>query len=274
MIHPITFPNLGLEFTISPVAFNLFGKDIYWYAIFIVSGILIALFLGKKDDGKYGLKWDTILDFIMIALVVGFICARIYYVVFRWDYYQNHLSEILQIWHGGIAIYGGILGALLTAYIYCKKKKISFLRLCDYCAPYLPLVQAIGRWGNFVNQEAYGAITNSFFKMGIYDVTSGGYIFVHPTFLYESLWNLLIFIVLMIWRKKDTKKGEIFYGYMFLYGVGRAVIEGLRSDSLYLFNFRISQILAIFFAIFFGILLLIERKKKKLLTKTEKYGKF
>ena len=255
-MKPIIFPNLGLEFNINPVAFSLFGKDIYWYGIIIVTGILIALFFMKRDDQKHGLKWDTVLDFLIIAIPIGIICARIYYVVFEWDYYKNNLGEIYKIWNGGIAIYGGIIGAIITAIFFCRYKKISFLSLCDYCAPYLPLVQAIGRWGNFVNREAFGGITNSFFKMGIWEENIGRYIFVHPTFLYESIINGLIFIFLYIKRKNSNIRGELFYWYMILYGIGRAFIEGLRTDSLYLFNFRISQVLAVLFAIFFGIILL------------------
>ena len=126
-MHPITFPNLNLSFDINPVAFSILGKDIYFYGIIIVAGIIIALFLMKRDNGKYGLKWDDVFDFLMWALVFGIISARIYYVIFKWDYYKNNLNEIYKIWHGGIAIYGGIIGALLTAFFYCRKKKISFL---------------------------------------------------------------------------------------------------------------------------------------------------
>ena len=149
IIKPILFPNLNLSFDINPIAFNLFGKDIYWYGIIIAIGTILALYLAKRDDGKYGLKWDDVFDYIIVAILVGFICARIYYVLFSWDYYKNNPGEIYKIWHGGIAIYGGILGALITAFFYCKKKKINFLRLCDYAAPYLPLVQAIREMGKF-----------------------------------------------------------------------------------------------------------------------------
>ena len=271
-MKPIIFPILGLELNIDRVAFSLFGKDIYWYGIIIVVGILIGFFLAKKDNGKYGLKWDDVLDFLMIALVVGFIFARIYYVLFKWEYYRDNLTEIYKIWNGGLAIYGGIIGALLTAYFYCKKKNISFLNLCDYCAPYLSLVQAIGRWGNFVNQEAYGAVTNSFMKMGIFDVASGQYIFVHPTFLYESIINFLVFVFLYLKRGKQNEKGELFYWYMFLYGLGRAFVEGLRSDSLYLYSFRISQVLAVVFAGFFGIILLKQKYKRNSKKNIDKNG--
>lgn len=262
-MHPIIFPNLNLSFDINPVAFSILGKDIYFYGIIIVAGIIIALFLMRRDNGKYGLKWDDVFDFLMWTLVFGIISARIYYVIFQWEYYKSNLNEIYKIRHGGIAIYGGIIGALLTAFFYCRKKKISFLSLCDYCAPYLPLVQAIGRWGNFVNREAYGAVTDSFLKMGIWDSSVGAYIYVHPTFLYESLINFAIFIFLFVKSRKNVKKGELFYLYMFLYGIGRAIVEGMRADSLYMFNFRISQVLAVLFAVFFGIILLKQKFQRK-----------
>lgn len=263
-MEPILFPNLNITIDINPIAFSLFGRDIYWYGILIAIGAMLAIILAKRDDGKYGLKWDDVIDYVFIAIIVGFICARMYYVVFQWDYYKNNLSEIYKIWHGGIAIYGGIIGALITAFVYCKKKNMSFLSLCDYGAPYLPLAQAIGRWGNFINREAYGAVTDSFLKMGVFDSSIGEYIFVHPTFLYESILNFGIFLFLMIRRKKENKKGSMFYWYMFLYGIGRAVIEGLRADSLYLANFRVSQILALIFAIVFGILLFRQKQIKSI----------
>ena len=271
-MQPILFPNLNLSFNINPVAFNLFGRDIYWYGILIMVGTVVAILLAKRDDGKYGIKWDDVFDYLLWAIIIGFICARLYYVAFRWEYYRNNLDEIYKIWHGGIAIYGGILGALATAFVFCKKRKISFLKLCDYCAPYLPLVQAIGRWGNFVNREAYGAVTDSFLKMGIFDSSVGEYIYVHPTFLYESIIDFLIFAFLMIMRKRNNEAGTLFYWYMFLYGLGRAIVEGLRADSLYLFNFRISQVLALFFAMFFGILLIIQKNRKIFHKNVDKNG--
>ncbi len=261
-MQPILFPNLNLSFNINPVAFNLFGKDIYWYGIIIVTGIIIALFLAKRDDGKYGLKWDDVTDFLMIGIIVGIICARIYYVVFNWSYYRNNLSEIYKIWHGGLAIYGVIIGGLIVAYVYCKKKNIKFLSLCDYLAPYLPLVQAMGRWGNFINREAYGSVTDSFLKMGIFDSGLGEYIFVHPTFLYESICTLIIFIILFIIRNKRKFEGQIICLYFIMYGLARGVIEGVRTDSLMISNIRVSQILSIILVIVFGSIYLYRMRKK------------
>lgn len=261
-MKPILFPGLGLEIAINNVAFNIFGKDIYWYGIIIACGMLLCIILASKDKNKFGISWDDITTFLIYAVIIGIVCARIYFVAFKWEYYKTRLSEIIKIWNGGIAIYGGIIGALITAVTFCKVKKISFLSLCDFLAPYLALGQCIGRWGNFVNREAFGGMTNSFIRMGIFDESINQYIYVHPTFLYESLITLSIFIVLMCLRKNRKFEGQFFYLYMIMYGIGRAVVEGLRTDSLMLGCIRISQLLAIAFVITFGILYIIKMKSK------------
>ena len=261
-MKPILFPGLGLEFDINNIAFNIFGRDIYWYGLIIVFGMLLSMLLAKHDKNKYGIKWDDITTFFIWAVIIGIICARIYYVVFKWDYYSNNLSEIFKIWNGGIAIYGGIIGALITAFIFCKVKKISFLNLCDFCAPYLALAQSIGRWGNFVNREAFGGPTDSILRMGIFDYNINDYVFVHPTFLYESLITLTIFAILMVIRKNKKFDGQFFYLYMILYGIGRAFVEGMRTDSLMLGEFRVSQILAVGFAIVFFVIYMYNVFKK------------
>ena len=270
-MKPILFPGLGLSLDINNVAFNIFGKDIYWYGIIITCGMLLAMLLAKHDKKKYGISWDDITSFFVWAIIVGIISARIYYVIFKWDYYSQNLSEIIKIWHGGIAIYGGIIGALITAVIFCKYKKVSFLNLCDFCAPYLALAQSIGRWGNFVNREAFGEVTNSFFRMGIFDEKLGEYIFVHPTFLYESLVTLSIFIILSLVKKKECFKGQIFYLYMVLYGIGRLFIEGIRTDSLMLGTCRVSQILALILAITFSAIYIYSLRKKEKNVENKKY---
>lgn len=262
-MKPILFPNLGLSVDINNVAFNIFGKDIYWYGIIITCGMLLAILLAKHDKKKYQISWDDITSFFVWAIIVGIISARIYYVIFKWDYYSQNLAEIIKIWHGGIAIYGGIIGAIITAIIFCRYKKISFLNLCDFCAPYLALAQSIGRWGNFVNREAFGEATNCFFKMGIFDENIGKYIFVHPTFLYESIITFTIFIILSVWKKKDCFKGQIFYLYMILYGLGRFFVEGIRTDSLMFENYRVSQVLALILVILFGGLYIFSMKKNE-----------
>lgn len=264
-MKPITFPNLGLEFSINPVAFSIAGKDIYWYGIIITFGIALALFLAWRNRKKQKIEWDTLIDFILIAIPVGIVCARLYYVFFKWDYYSQNLEEIIQIWNGGLAIYGAVIGGIITAVIFCKVKKINFLELCDYCAPYLALCQSIGRWGNFVNQEAYGQITNSFLKMGIYDTSIQEYIYVQPTFFYESVCTFIIFIILMKLNKNKKFSGQLFFIYMILYGIARAVIEGFRSDSLYIgyTSIRISQLLSLLFSTMFAIIYLFTAKKDK-----------
>lgn len=244
-MHPISFPNLNLTFNINPVAISIFGINIYWYGIIIVTAILIGLFLAKKDNGLHGIKYDDVFDFILIALLLGIISARIYYVIFKLDYYKIHPKEILMIWNGGLAIYGGIIGGVIAAIFFCKRRKISFLNLADYIVPYLAFGQALGRWGNFINQEAYGEITETFLKMQIFDKSLNQYINVHPTFLYESTVDVLLFILLMVMKNKRKFKGQLLYTYLTIYGIGRAIIEGLRADSLMLGNFKISQIFSI-----------------------------
>lgn len=260
-MKPIIFPDLGLTFDINPVAFSICGKDIYWYGIIITVGIALALLLIWLNKDKQKIKWDDITDFVLYALPIGIICARLYYVIFKWEYYSQNVLEIFQIWNGGLAIYGGIIGGIITAIIFCKIKKINFFTLCDYCAPYLALCQSVGRWGNFVNREAYGQPTESFLKMGIFDEKVQEYIFVQPTFLYESICTFIIFLILMKINKDKKFEGQSFYLYMILYGIARAMVEGLRSDSLYLGNIRISQLLSLLFSTFFLIIYIFTVKK-------------
>lgn len=248
-LYPISFPNLNLSFFINPIAIRICGVNIHWYGIIIVFAILIGLAFAKRDDGLHGIKFDAVFDFILIALFVGIICARLYYVLFNLDYYIQNLNEIFKIWNGGLAIYGGIIGGVISAAFFCKKKNIKFLDFCDYLVPFLALGQSLGRWGNFVNQEAFGYPTESFLKMRIYSSEIGGFINVHPTFLYESILDLVLFILLMIIRKKRRFSGQLLYIYLAIYGIGRAIIENFRADSLYLSNIRISQIISVFIAV-------------------------
>ena len=194
-MEPVIFPNLNIGFKIDPVAFTIQGREIYWYGILIMSSIILSILLGKRKYKKMtdvdrlssGITWDAIMDLVLFMIPIGVICARLYYCLFRWDYYSTHLGDIIKIWHGGLAIYGGVIGGALTGFVFCKIRKIPFLELADFCIPYVPLCQSIGRWGNFINQEAYGAPTDSFLKMGIYNSTIGQYEYFHPTFLYESI---------------------------------------------------------------------------------------
>lgn len=248
-LYPISFPNLNLSFFINPVAITILGLNIHWYGIIIVFAILIGLAFAKHDDGLHKIKFDDVFDFVLIALFVGIISARLYYVLFNLDYYIKNPNEIFKIWNGGLAIYGGIIGGAISAVFFCKKKKIKFLDLCDYIVPFLAFAQGLGRWGNFINQEAYGYPTENFLKMRIYNNEIGEFINVHPTFLYESILDISLFLILMSIRKNRRFSGQLLYIYLIIYGIGRAIIESFRADSLYLSNIRISQIISIFIVV-------------------------
>lgn len=240
MEHTIGFPNLGLEFTLSRVACTVLGKDIYWYGIIICAGFILAALYVNSRTKDFGITSDNLTDCLIICVPLGIICARIYYVVFEWGYYAQHPGEIVAIWKGGIAIYGGIIGTLIGLFVYSRVKKLSLASLCDLAAFGLLIGQCIGRWGNFVNGEAHGGPTTLPWGM-----TIDGQSMVHPTFLYESLWNLAGFVLLHFYSQKRRFKGEIALLYAAWYGAGRAWIEGLRTDSLYIGSVRVSQLLAI-----------------------------
>ena len=240
MEHTIGFPNLGLEFTLNRVACTVLGKDIYWYGIIICAGFILAALYVNSRTKEFGITSDNLMDCLIICVPLGIICARIYYVVFEWSYYAEHPSEIIAIWKGGIAIYGGIIGTLIGLFVYSRVKKLSFASLCDLAAFGLLIGQCIGRWGNFVNGEAHGGPT-----ILPWGMTIDGGSMVHPTFFYESLWNLIGFILLHFYSKKRKFKGEMALLYVAWYGAGRAWIEGLRTDSLYIGPVRVSQLLAV-----------------------------
>ncbi len=258
-MNEVTFPGINLYLDINRVAFSIGSIDIYWYAILIVMAFIIGILLCKKDDKKYNIDFENILEVLIFVVPVSIICARLYFVLFKLDYYLNYPSEILNFRDGGLAIYGGIIGAVITIAIYCRVKKINILDMLDYIVPYLALGQAIGRWGNFFNVEAHGIETNSILRMGI--IENGKYIEVHPTFLYESISCFLIFIILYLLRNKRKYKGQMICIYLALYGLERAFIEGLRTDSLMLGNFRVSQILSIILCVLCTCIL-IKRKKE------------
>ncbi len=252
---------------IDPVAIQLGPISIRWYAIFIVSGLLLAVYLAMKEAPRRKIIPDDILDFILIAFPLAIIGARIYYVIFDWSYYASQpFSEVFAIWNGGLAIYGGLITGAIVLFVFSYYRAINPLDFLDVAAPGVMIAQAIGRWGNFINQEAYGKIVDnlnylpSFIKNQMY--IDGSYRV--PTFLYESLWNLLGFIIIMALRHRPRflKQGEIAFFYLIWYGCGRFVIEGMRTDSLMLFGIRVSQWLsAILIAI--GIVLIIWRRKQK-----------
>ena len=241
----ITFPNLGISVNPSRVAFNVLGKDIYWYGIIIAAGFLLAVIYAMRRAPSFGLTEDNILDMLFVAVPLAIVCARLYYCIFYWDLYRDNPIAILYVWEGGLAIYGGVIGAVIGVAIFCRVKKLPIGPLLDVGSLGLLIGQMIGRWGNFMNREAHGAVTDSFFKMGLADA-AGNVIYYQPTFLYESVWNLVGFVALHFYSKRRKFDGEVFLLYLAWYGLGRAWIEGLRTDSLYLFNtgIRVSQLLA------------------------------
>ena len=240
----ITFPGLGLELD-PPRGFTIPGTDfmIYFYGVIIALGLVLAVTYGLKRSRQFGLKQDDILDGVLWIVPFAIICARAYYCIFEWqNRYADDPLSVFSIRDGGLAIYGGVIGAVIGVIVFCKIKKISMPAVLDLMALGFLIGQSIGRWGNFINREAYGAETEWFLRMGL--TVNGVERFYHPTFLYESLWNAAGFVLLHFLSKKRKYDGQIALGYAAWYGLGRTFIEGLRMDSLYLGPFRISQLLA------------------------------
>lgn len=239
----ISFPGLGIgEFSVSRVAFTVFGREVYWYGVLIATAFLLGVMLSLRLAKENGVDQDHLLNLVLITTPVAIVGARVYYVLTTLDQYDS-FYEMIAIWNGGIAIYGAILAGMASFFIYCKAKKLSFLKVLDVAAPSVILGQGIGRWGNFFNQEAFGRATDLPWRMEL--VIGGVRQGVHPTFLYESLWDLAG-CALLLWiffhRRAD---GQTAFSYFLWYGVGRFFIEGLRTDSLYVGSFRISQLVSI-----------------------------
>lgn len=244
-----------MEFNINPVAFSIFGIDIMWYAILITTGIILGLYFVSKLAVTKDLDKEMPSDLLLWVLIPAILGARLYYVIFSWDYYSKNPSEIIMIRNGGLAIYGGLLTAFLITYIYSKKKNIPFLTILDIFAPGIALGQAIGRWGNFINKEAYGRATDLPWAI-IIDGQK-----VHPTFLYESLGDFVIFIVLYnLCKKNRNENGTIISLYFILYGILRFFVEGLRTDSLYFLGMRVSQLVSLAL-VAIGVVICIKNKK-------------
>lgn len=228
---------------INPIAFSIGPVDVYWYGILISTGVLLGLFIAMKQARRYGINDELPLTFLFWALPIGLLGARLFYVVFTWSYYSQNPHLILAFRQGGLAIHGAVLSGVLVLAVFSRIKKLNFWLMGDIFAPSLILAQAIGRWGNYFNQEAYGVETDLPWAMFI----DGAY--RHPTFLYESLWNLGVFIVLMVLSAKKHFQGEIVVKYFIYYSIGRFFVEGLRTDSLYMGPFRSAQILSLAFII-------------------------
>jgi len=280
----IWFPNLGIEIAhLDRVAFTVFGRNVYWYGIFIGLAVVLGVLMAMKEAKRTGQSPDMYVDFIIYALIFAIIGARLYYVIFSWDFYSAHPEKIFALREGGLAIYGGIIGGVLTAIVYCKRKGVNFWLLADTIAPCLAFGQMLGRWGNFFNREAFGGFTNGLLAMRLqvsqvrtsdisaevmqHIVNYGGvdYIQVHPTFLYESLWCMVLLIILFAYRKHKKYEGELFLMYLFGYGLGRFWIEGLRTDQLLLpgVGIAVSQLLAGAIVVGTGAAMLYLRKKHK-----------
>lgn len=277
----INFPHLGIFLDHVGKSISVFGFEIAYYGIIMGCSILLGLFLAEREAKRTGQNPDTYTDMVIYAIIGSIICARAYYVIFSWDNYKNDLLSIFNLRQGGIAIYGAIIGAVGTVYIYSRVKKISFPLLLDTACVGLVAGQILGRWGNFFNREAFGGYTDNLLAMQLpvsavraHEITDemwahvqviGGeqFIQVHPTFLYESLWNLGVICFLYWYRKRKKFTGELFLFYLFGYGLGRIWIEGLRTDQLLIWNtgIPVSQVLAGVLILFSVIMILMGRRK-------------
>ena len=261
----ISFPMLGDWSIDPPYSFNLFGLEIYFYGVIIALGFILAALYCAKRAKEFGLSSDELYELVIWLIPTCIIGARLYYVLFKLDYFIANPDRIFALRDGGLAIYGGIIAGIIVGIIWCRSKRIRVFAVADLTAFGLLIGQSVGRWGNFINREAFGAQTEIFCRMGL---TVPGFetLYVHPTFLYESLWNLLGLIVLHIWSKKGKRKydGQVFWLYILWYGLGRAWIEGLRTDSLYIgsTDIRVSQLLAIVSAVVSLAILIINARKQ------------
>lgn len=278
----INFPNLGIYLDHVGKNISIFGFSIAYYGIVIVTGMMIAIWIAQREAKRTGQNPEQYLDLAMIGIAAGILGARIYYVIFAWDYYKDDLLSIFNIRQGGLAIYGGMIGACIAVVIYSRKKKQNFSLLMDTASMSIVFGQIMGRWGNFFNREAFGDYTNNLFamqlpvsavraneitqKMWDHVVTVNGveYIQVHPTFLYESLWNVGVLLFLFWFRKRKKFNGEVFLMYLIGYGLGRIWIEGLRTDQLLLpvVGLPVSQLLSGCLVV--GCTILVVWKRKKL----------
>lgn len=257
MYTTISFPSLGIAFN-PPSSIHLGPLTIHWYGVIIAVGLLLAVVYCSRRSKQFGISQDDLLDGVLWVTPFAIVCARLYYCVFQWSSYADHPISVLYIWQGGLAIYGGVLGAIVGIIVYSKVKKIKIPALLDLVSLGFLIGQSIGRWGNFFNREAFGEETANFLRMGLYNTVTQTVEYHHPTFLYESVWNLVGLVGLHVLSKRRQYDGQIALGYAAWYGLGRAMIEGLRTDSLYIPGtaLRVSQLLAIAsFAVASAILL-------------------
>ena len=284
----INFPHLGIYLENVGKSISIFGFEIAFYGITIAAAMLAGLWIAMRTAKKTGQNPDLYFDMGMLAICCALIGARAYYVVFAWENYKNNLLEIFNLRHGGLAIYGGVIGGAVAVYMFARMKKQKFLQLADTASVGLVLGQIIGRWGNFFNREAFGGYTDNLFAMQLpldavysWDVTpemmenlrtAGGvqYIQVHPTFLYESLWNLMVLVLLAVYTKRKKFDGEVFCLYLLGYGLGRAWIEGLRTDQLWIpgTEIPVSQVLAVVLVVVSAAIITVKRRKAKIVEST------
>ncbi len=265
-MYHVSFPGLGInELPVNRVAFSIGSFNIYWYGILIATGLLLAVLYAYFNAHRYDVDASKLMDCVIVGIITAIIGARAYYVAFRWDYFSAHPAEIIDIRDGGIAVYGSIIGALIGGLIVAKIRHMKFLPILDVTMTGFLIGQAIGRWGNFFNQEAFGTETDNIFRM-VSEATGGKG--VHPCFLYESVWCALGFLVLFIVNRKFQRyHGQIFYLYLVWYGFERMIVEGLRTDSLYLpfqilgYDIRVSQLVSAVIMLAGIILLFINRHK-------------
>jgi phosphatidylglycerol:prolipoprotein diacylglycerol transferase len=233
----------------NPVAFSIGGFDIRWYGILIATGMILGILIANYNCKWREVDYDSLLNIVLLSIPIGIVGARLYYVIFEFGNYKNNIIEAFNIRNGGLAIHGGLIFAIGTALIYTTRKKLSFIRFADVAAPSIILAQALGRWGNFFNQEAHGdPVSYEFIKhfpMFIQNGMNIDGVYYNPTFLYESVWNILVFIVLMILLRKSKINGIVFFSYLGLYSIGRFVIEGMRTDSLMLGSIRVAQLMSL-----------------------------
>ncbi len=261
----IAFPKLGISFNISPVAFHIGPKAIYWYAIIILTGFLLAVGFCMMSAKKRGINPDHVFDIALYGLIVGIVCARIYYVIFDFDSFKDNLLDVFKIWEGGLAIYGGIFGGIITAYVYSRLHKLDVYEIFDIASPGLLIGQAIGRYGNFFNMEVYGRETDFLLGMSI----NGG-VPVHPLFFYESMWNILGLVIIVLLRDRKKAHGQVFYGYLLWYSAGRIILEGMRQSEYILYAVKdklaISQLVALLLIILSAVMIIrlgLKKNKQK-----------
>ena len=243
MYTEISFPSLGLTMN-PPRNLEIGPFNIHFYGMIIALGLILAVVYACRRSKEFGIREDDLLDGVLWVTPFAILCARAYYCIFSWESYASDPIRVLYIWEGGLAIYGGVLGAIIGVTVFCKLKHIKLPMLLDLVSLGFLIGQSMGRWGNFFNREAFGAETTSFLRMGLMNGYTGTVTYYHPTFFYESVWNALGFLLLHHLSKKRQYDGQIALGYVAWYGLGRAFIEGLRTDSLYWGPFRVSQLLA------------------------------